>query len=78
MEVLAEGLNAPRGITVGADGSIWVAEAGSAGETCLDEAAGGFCFGPTGAITRIADGTAEHVIEGIMSAGAGPRSGWHL
>ena len=38
VEVLAEGLNAPRGITIAPDGSIYVAEAGAAGETCMDEA----------------------------------------
>ncbi len=75
MEVLAEGLNAPRGLTVAADGSVYVAEAGAAGETCMDEAAGGMCYGPSGAILRIADGSVERVVEGLTSAGAGPEVG---
>ena len=75
VEVLAEGLNAPRGITIAPDGSIYVAEAGAAGQTCMDEAAGGMCYGPSGSIVRIADGDVEPVIEGLTSAGAGPEVG---
>lgn len=67
-EVLAEGLNAPRGISIGSDGAIYVAEAGTGGDDCpMGEA--GVCFGPTGAIIRIADGTAERIVEGLPSVG---------
>lgn len=67
-EVLAEGLNAPRGIAIDSDGVIYVAEAGTGGDECpMGEA--GTCFGPTGAITRIVDGSAERIIEGLPSAG---------
>lgn len=71
IEVVAEGLEAPRGLEVAADGTVYVAEAGRAGDSCpMGEA--GFCFGPTGAIARISDGTVERLAEGLPSAGAGP------
>jgi hypothetical protein len=73
IEVVAEGLDAPRGVTVAPDGSIYVAEAGSGGETCMPGPRGGdMCMGPTGAVTRVADGTSSRVIEGLPSAGAAP------
>jgi hypothetical protein len=75
VEVLAEGLNAPRGLLVAPDGGIWVAEAGAAGETCMETPRGEACFGPSGAVLRIADGNVERVVEGLTSAGAGPEIG---
>jgi hypothetical protein len=79
IEVLAEGLNAPRGVFVATDGSIYVAEAGVAGEDCIDigfgDSPGGMCYGPTGSVARIVDGSVERVIEGLTSAGAGPEIG---
>jgi sugar lactone lactonase YvrE len=75
VEVLAEGLNAPRGLLVAPDGSIWVAAGGAGGETCMETPRGEACYGPTGAVARIADGSMERVIEGITSAGAGPEIG---
>jgi hypothetical protein len=67
IEVVAEGLDTPRGIDIASDGSLWVAAAGANGDTCVDEA--GICFGPTGAILRIADGSVETVVDGLPSAG---------
>ncbi len=75
VEVLAKGLNAPRGLLVAPDGSVWVAEGGAGGETCMETPRGEACYGPTGAVARIADGTVERVIEGITSAAAGPEIG---
>lgn len=82
LEVLAEGLNAPRGVAVAADGSIFVVEAGAAGDTCMSTGAsegpepGEMCLGPTGSVARIAaDGTVEKVIDGLISAGSGPEVG---
>lgn len=72
VEVLAEGLNAPRGLLVAPDGSVWVAEAGAGGETCMETPRGEACYGPSGAVARIADGSVERVIEGIRSSAAGP------
>jgi hypothetical protein len=70
LEVLAEGLHAPRGLAIASDGSLLVAEAGQAGDFC-PEAGGGFCLGATGSIARISDGTVERIVEGLPSAGGG-------
>ncbi len=82
VEVLTDGLNAPRGVAITADGSVYVVEAGAAGDTCMTTDAsegpepGEMCFGPTGAVTRIApDGTVEKIIDGLPSAGSGPDVG---
>jgi hypothetical protein len=72
IEVVAEGLDAPRGVSIAPDGSIYVAEAGTGGETCMPGPRGDMCYGPTGAVTRIADGTGTRVLEGLPSAGAAP------
>ncbi len=70
VETIAEGLNIPRGITLAADGSLYVVEAGTAGESCMGEGEEQVCMGPTGAITTIAaDGTAAQVATGLMSVG---------
>jgi hypothetical protein len=67
IEVVAEGLDTPRGIDIASDGSLWVAAAGANGDTCMDD---GFCYGPTGAILHITDGDVQKVIEGLPSAGS--------
>lgn len=70
-EVVAEGLHAPRGLAIADDGSLLVAEAGQYGDTCpMGE--DGFCFGPTGSVATVVDGTVERIIEGLTSAGSGP------
>lgn len=75
MEVIASGLNNPRGLTFGADGALYVAEAGTGGASCyvLDPAPpeSGTCLGRTGSITRVADGGQSRVAEGFISL-AGP------
>jgi hypothetical protein len=71
VEVLAEGLNIPRGLTLAADGSIYVVEAGTGGESCMGEGEEQVCMGPTGAITRIADGSTSQIATGLLSAGLG-------
>ncbi len=56
-ETVASGLDNPRGVDVGSDGSIYVAESGSGGATLVEATIGGEpasgCVGDTGAITRI-------------------------
>lgn len=71
-EVLASGLDSPRGITFGPDGALYVTEAGRGGTGgCLPPPAGGPnvppCYGLTGAITRIQNGTSERVVTGLPS-----------
>ena len=55
LSVVASGLNNPRGITLGPDGALYVAEAGTGGTAPCAAAGPGEeqCFGATGSITRI-------------------------
>ena len=73
VEVLAEGLNIPRGLTVAADGSSTSSRPGLAARVCMGEGEEQVCMGPSGAITRIADGSVDRVIEGLLSSGWGWR-----
>ena len=60
-EVIAEGLNSPRGIDVTDDGVVFVAEAGIGGEDCITVPGGEgeddfeLCFGTSGQVTQITD-----------------------
>jgi hypothetical protein len=75
IEVIADGLDNPRGVKVVEDGSIYVAEAGVGGETCQDPAEGGICYGPTGAIARVSGDGVERVVDGLNSSASGPEVG---
>jgi len=63
------GLNSPRGVEVGADGTVYVMEAGTGGTGgCGDTAElGKLCFGPSGAIQAVKDGVASELIGGLTS-----------
>jgi hypothetical protein len=66
------GLNAPRGVAVGADGTIYVAEAGAGGTgPCVDHPElGKICFGASGGISTISGGVATRLVDGLASAKA--------
>jgi hypothetical protein len=66
---VATGLDNPRGLTVGANGAIYVAEAGRGGDgTCIAAPEGGQqCYGPSGAVTRIQNGKQERIANGLPS-----------
>lgn len=71
-DVIATGLNSPRGLATGADGAVYVAESGTGGENCAtgptptgEDAE--HCFGDTGAITMISDGGQSEVVSGLPS-----------
>ena len=73
--VVTEGLDAPRGIEFGPDGTLYVAVAGSGGDECF-EAPGpegpepmNICVGATGSVTTVdvATGEATEVVPGLPS-----------
>lgn len=78
VKVIATGLNNPRGMTIGPDGALYVAEAGTGGDTCVqtgvDEEGQPImnCFGFTGAITRIRGGSQVRVFKNLPSMTGGP------
>ena len=63
------GLDAPRGVAIGADGTIYVAEAGEGGtEPCVEHPElGKICFGPTGGISAVTGGVASRLVDGLAS-----------
>jgi hypothetical protein len=72
-QVVASGLDNPRGLAFGPDGALYVVEAGRGGSSTLclpnNETPGGpdRCYGPSGAVTRIANGRQERVVSGLPS-----------
>ena len=71
MQVIATGLNNPRGLTIGPDGGIYVAESGMGGTDCyqVDPSDPTFvmCIGTTGSVTRIENGVQERIATGLPS-----------
>ena len=56
-QVVAEGLNNPRGMTFGPDGGLYIAEAGVGGSTCFTFPDGSqVCWGYTSQVTRVLNG----------------------
>jgi hypothetical protein len=72
VETVVSGLATPRHLTIASDGTLYVAEAGSGGDNCLGEGPEALCVGTTGGVSKIVDGTAERVVDGLISAAAGP------
>ena len=65
--VVATKLNNPRGVSIGPGGAVWVAEAGKAGDQCLDK---DVCIGFTSSLTRWApNGRTRRFAEGLISVG---------
>jgi hypothetical protein len=69
-EVVADGLDNPRGLNFGPAGVLYVAEAGSGGDgPCQDGPEGVRCFGATGSVTSIdlRNGDVERLATGLPS-----------
>ncbi len=71
-EVIATGLNNPRGLTVGPDGGIYIAEAGDGGEDpCFAGPEGQVCVGQSSGVSRVLNGVQERLVSDMVSfAGA--------
>lgn len=75
--VVATGLNNPRGMSFGPDGSLFVAEAGMGGTDCMEVVIGPSpeptmtCFGLTGSVTRIKNGRQVRIFTGYPSYSGG-------
>jgi len=66
--VVMTGLDNPRGLAFAPEGGLYVAEAGRGGAgPCLVIMGGAFCYGPTGAVTRLRNGIQERVATGLPS-----------
>jgi hypothetical protein len=71
LEVVARGLDNPRGLDFGPGGALFIAEAGKGGDgRCIPGPLGPVCYGATGAVARVYDGEQERVVEGLPSLSA--------
>jgi hypothetical protein len=58
----------PRGLAWGPDGSLYVVETGRGGAgPCFTVLGSKVCYGPTGAVSRLREGTQEQVVKGLPS-----------
>lgn len=78
--VVASGLDNPRGVEIGPNGAVFVAEAGEGGDNCVVPPDAPpeilVCFGTTGAVTRIWRGEQERILTGLPSLSLpGPEPG---
>ena len=75
MQVIATGLDNPRGLAFGPDGGLYVVEAGRGGTSAAcapspDAPNVSRCYGPSGAVTRILGGAQRRVVVGLPSIAA--------
>ncbi|MDQ1476692.1 MAG: hypothetical protein QOE62_1921 [Actinomycetota bacterium] len=67
---VASGFDNPRGIAIGEDGHLYVAEAGRGGTKCVAGGGGGgnTCVGATGGVSVISEGGSHHqIVSGLLS-----------
>jgi hypothetical protein len=66
-EAVADGLSSPRHLAFDADGTLYVAEAGSGGDQCIGEGENQRCIGQTGAVTVVDGDTQERLADDLVS-----------
>ncbi len=67
-QVVASGLDNPRGLAFGPEGALYVVEAGrGGGGPCIPGPFGTACYGETGAVTRIQNGVQEQIVSNLSS-----------
>jgi hypothetical protein len=72
-EVVASGLDNPRGLDVSPGGTVYVTEAGRGGSgPCLSGEMGITCAGASGAVTQIRNGDQRRILEGLPSLAPQP------
>jgi hypothetical protein len=67
-DVIATGLNNPRGLAIGSDGGIYIAEAGDGGEgPCFPGPEGEVCVGQSSGVSRVLNGVQERLVSDMVS-----------
>jgi glucose/arabinose dehydrogenase len=69
VSVVASGIDNPRSLALGRDGTIYVASAGKAGTQCSGEGERQQCAGFTGGVVAVKDGAKRVVASGLASIG---------
>ena len=70
VETVVAGLDNPRGVALGPDGGVYVANAGAAGEKCEGSGEAEQCFGLTGRVVKVQNGTATNLLTRFASIGS--------
>lgn len=68
--VIADGLDNVKGLTFAPDGSLYVTETGRGGNgSCISapSSQGNLCYGTSGAVTKIKNGTQQRILTGLPS-----------